>query len=226
MPAYSMNHWAHFAHMFVDMLLPPERETLLVRQLPAEALSARVRTGGETNADLAVLPYKDLVVRDVVHALKFQGARHGATLLAHALAPHLAESLAECRMFGTFDEPLVVLVPLSKQRRRERGYDQTLLLAQVLVQLFEPPLHVCMTLQRQRDTKPQSHLKDAKERKENVTNAFVVREPLSVKGKDVVLLDDVVTTGATLSSARATLRKAGARNVMCVAAVWSRDSAR
>jgi ComF family protein len=103
---------------------------------------------------------------------------------------------------------LVAPVPLHPSRLRHRGFNQSLLLAQAFP---DAPLEREL-LTRVRPTPPQTGL-NPKERRENVKGAFAVPRPDLVKGKQVVLIDDVFTTGATVKECAKVLRKAGARQV-------------
>jgi ComF family protein len=111
---------------------------------------------------------------------------------------------------------LVAPVPLHPSRLRQRGFNQALLLAQAFP---EVPLEREF-LARQRHTPPQAGL-NPKERRDNVKGAFAVPRPELVKGKSILLIDDVFTTGATVRECAKVLRRAGARevNVLTVARV-------
>ncbi len=137
----------------------------------------------------------------LVQALKF-GAR---PRLARACAPALAAALP-----ATARAPaLVTAVPLHSVRLRSRGYDQAACLGEALADQIGAPF-VPDLLVRTRETAAQSGLK-ARERRRNVAGAFRVARPAWVRGRDVLVVDDVLTTGATLHEALATLRAAGAR---------------
>jgi ComF family protein len=135
----------------------------------------------------------------VVAAYKY-GARDD---LAEVLAPELAKAP---RPLPRPD--LVAAVPLHAARRRERGYDQAARLARAWARQAGLPF-LDGALERVRPTRIQAHL-GARERRANVAGAFRVRVPSALKGRKVVLVDDVVTTGATLESALATVGACGA----------------
>jgi ComF family protein len=147
----------------------------------------------------------DGVVRDAIHAFKFRGKR--------ALARPLAALIGEQWPPLAGDVAALVPVPLGRPRHRERGFNQAALLAEHLA----PGLGVAVRprwLARVRDTLPQSEL-GAAERHANVRGAFAARA--EVAGRHVVVVDDVLTTGATAAECARALRAAGAARVGVVA---------
>jgi ComF family protein len=141
-----------------------------------------------------------------IRRLKFTGATHIARTLAPLWAPLLAAAVAET-------DGIIVPVPLHWRRRLHRGFDQASLLARHACALAELPPPLC-ALRRRFAAPPQSTL-PASDRASNVEGAFAVRA--SVAGRAIVLIDDVVTTGSTLSAAAHALREAGATHVIGVA---------
>lgn len=137
-------------------------------------------------------------IDQLVHALKFGEQLALAAALAERLAPRI-----ELR------PDLILPMPLHPARLRERGFNQSLELARGIAHRLEVPL-LFDGSQRIRDTTPQSSL-PWKERKRNVRNAFACNTDLS--GLHVGLVDDVMTSGATLDELAGTLRRAGAREV-------------
>ena len=135
----------------------------------------------------------------VVHALKY-GERPG---LAEALGGVMAGALAP-----GYRPDLVVDVPLHRTRRRERGYNQAAALADALAKTIAAP-RLAGALTRTRSTRAQARLGPA-ERRRNISGAFRVEHPAAFKGRSVLLVDDVLTTGATLESALAALAATGA----------------
>ena len=145
-------------------------------------------------------------VKDGIHALKF-GGRPAA---ARAFAPYLAAA-AE-RFVGEFDA--VTYVPVSRERLRQRGYDQSRLLAEAAAALLQAPAE--RTLEKLRDNPAQSTL-SARERQVNVAGVYAPAPGAAIAGRRFLLIDDVLTTGSTLSACTDTLRQAGAASVVCAA---------
>ena len=125
------------------------------------------------------------------------------------LAPLLAGTFVESWKRGEFD--FLVPIPLHPKRKHKRGFNQAALLARKLSHLIAIPC--CeMALRRVRDTAPQVGLSDS-ERLRNLHAAFQCSNRALVVGKRLLLIDDVMTTGATLASAAAALVSAGANRV-------------
>jgi ComF family protein len=141
--------------------------------------------------------------------------------LKYGERPRLAETLGEelARAIpSASDADLVVEVPLHPARQRERGYNQAALLADALSATIGVP-RLPAALERVRATRPQARL-DARARRENVDGAFRARRPDWLSGRTVMVVDDVMTTGATLEACMEVLASAGARP-LGVALAWA-----
>ncbi|MBI1864235.1 MAG: ComF family protein [Nitrospirae bacterium] len=142
-------------------------------------------------------------LREAIHLLKY-GRKHS---LGKKLGRFLLPSA------GALPTPEVVVpVPLHPSRLRHRGFNQSLLLADAVCRRLDVPLDHG-ALQRVRPTRPQVEL-TPEERKANIRGAFAVLRPERIEDKRVLLVDDVFTTGATVSECARVLRKAGAQEVV------------
>ena len=145
------------------------------------------------------------IVRDLIHRFKYGGE----VWLGSVLGDFLAQGLRDPRLRGrSFDT--VVPVPLHPLRKREREFNQAEVLGRELARKNE--LFFCEALERLRYTVTQTHF-DRRRRMENLRNAFKVRRNATVQGKDVLLVDDVLTTGSTLDECARVLLAAGAQSV-------------
>jgi ComF family protein len=103
---------------------------------------------------------------------------------------------------------VITWVPLSKKRKRTRGYDQAQLLAKDLASWIQVP-YSCL-LVKKRNAAPQSGSGGREERKANIRDAYRIKDGADIRGKTILLIDDIVTTGATLEECAAVLSSAGA----------------
>jgi ComF family protein len=145
----------------------------------------------------------DEVVRKSIHELKYRNLK--------AISPCLAELLADYLKENSLPGEALVSVPLHPRRLRERGYNQSGLLARELgKRIGLPVIEDCLI--RVKQAQPQVRAVDVEERRSNVADAFVCRDE-RVKGKETILIDDVCTSGATLESCAAVLKNRGATSV-------------
>jgi ComF family protein len=151
----------------------------------------------------------DGALRRLVHLLKYEQSRPAANVLGAKLAQSLkrSESAADRAV-------LVIPVPLHPSKRRQRGFNQSELIARSAVQNLDGSRFELHTgnLRRTRATTSQTGL-TSHQRRENVRGAFIVTAPARVKDRDVVIVDDVYTTGTTLNECARVLRAAGARQI-------------
>lgn len=150
-------------------------------------------------------------LRDLVHLLKYGGVLPAANVLGRMLAEAIATLEADFARAPV----LVVPVPLFRAKRRQRGFNQAELIARAALKIHSAGGRLLLlgdrVLERKRDTHSQTGL-TSHQRRENVRGAFVVALD-AVRGREVLVLDDVVTTGATVSECARVLLRAGASKV-------------
>ena len=161
--------------------------------------------------DAAVSAYRSRgVVRFVILQFKYNRQLH----LRHPVADWLSEAMSDDRLRDRkFD--CIVPVPLHSARLRERGFNQAEVLARILGQTTN--LSVNRALERTRYTTTQTAF-DRAARMENLRGAFRLRKRIDVRGLQVLLVDDILTTGSTLSECARVLREAGAHSVYAITA--------
>jgi len=145
----------------------------------------------------------------LIHGFKFLKRRKLAVILAPFLVAAFHENW-DCKVFD-----LVLPVPLHHRRRRERGYNQSELIARVLARQTGIPFDRRLLI-RARPTVSQVGLTD-KQRQANVRNVFKCANPKKISGRRILLIDDVMTTGSTVASASEALLKGGALRVSVLA---------
>ena len=163
----------------------------------------------------SALPYKEkALTKKLIYQFKYAPyLKSLSKVLAGIIMEHLL--LAKNNQEKIWQNSALIPVPLEKKRLKNRGYNQAEELAKELGQLINVP-SVLDNLSKIRETLPQATL-SAKKREENLKDAFVVKNPLTVKGRKVFLIDDVYTTGSTMEECAKTLKLAGAKSVWGVA---------
>ena len=144
-------------------------------------------------------------VTDLVYCLKYENLRASSPELGRLMAGHLRPQ--------TSTAELLVPVPLHSRRERERGYNQSALLARELRKRTGVPV-ADRALRRTKDTPPQVSIAGHEDRRRNIDGAF---ECDAVEGRRVLLIDDVVTTGSTMDACAKALKEAGATRVWALA---------
>ena len=204
--------------MILDLLFP--RKCILCRELLGENetdLCGHCRRNapefvpGKNNIPFvagwtAVWYYKENVQKSIVR-YKFRNARSYAQPYARFLALRIQQMQVD------FD--YITWVPVSFRRKLQRGYDQVELLAKATSKELGIPL--LPTLKKQRHNPAQSGIADAAKRKANVLGAYKVLRNSNIADKTLLLMDDVITTGATSSECAKTLLAAGAKEIYCAA---------
>jgi ComF family protein len=170
----------------------------------------------------AVADYQDPLVAGLIHALKYQGWTAAAPEMAEIILQHLnRQSGLTAKILNPGDlKVMLVPVPLSTWRQGQRGYNQAELLAKALQPLAPERFEVCPDLVKKiRHTISQVEIKERHKRLINLAGAFALSDGglTKVRGRRLLLLDDVTTTGATFNELKKLFRAAGAAEIICLA---------
>ena len=161
----------------------------------------------------APLYYEDRV-REAILQFKFKAKLGGMSCFGMLMAECAAEHYS-----GAFDA--ITWVPVSKKRLKKRGFDQTrYLTGSMCVDWHVAPIE---TLRKVTDNPPQSTLETEEQRRANVLGVYEAVNAEQFRGKRLLLVDDILTTGATLSECVRVLKEAGAGEVMCLTLAMSRE---
>jgi ComF family protein len=212
-----MMHWLNFTHhKWLDFIFPPRVDEAALRNIPTDDFLVLVapRLVPETRpGTVALLPFHDERVRSAIHEAKYHGNEQSFKLLALALVEYLRDA-------DDIKNPIIVPIPLGKERKKERGFNQAEEIANRAAKLLG-----CATVEnlliRTRETISQVSLPRHK-REKNMRGAFLVTPELEERRRinsshTYIILDDVLTTGATLQAAIDALQKAGAGHIIPLA---------
>ncbi len=248
-------------HGLLDLLFPQKASVReLLRMDPFDLASRAEKPEGRAGkALLSCFSYRDPLIRQAIWELKYRGNKKVAVLLATILHDELLAFLEEYAPLTNFTDPLLIPIPLSKKRERERGFNQCHLLVDEIMRLDSSSISpnkgstavfgvegcispnkgstrvgegegcqsrtvndpnvgrnftLSLALTKIKDTPSQTKAENRESRMKNLENCFRVKNPMLVVGRNIILIDDVATTGATLQEARRTLRASGARKVI------------
>ncbi len=212
-----------FYHKILEFLFPDRCAGCRARgELVCKECLARIRTAEPPIQAWisASLSYQNKAVKRLVWMLKYRHARRIAKIFGPYLYETLFEECAEKRSFRSKARFVLVPIPLSKKRRRKRGYNQAEILAKEILKNDEEGFfEMALLLEKMIDTKPQAEIHNRSARLKNLGDCFRVRAECArtLSPRDhLILVDDVTTTGATLSAARDTLRAAGFRHISAI----------
>jgi competence protein ComFC len=163
--------------------------------------------------------YRHPTIKKSLWLLKYNGKRRLAKIFAKVLYEKILEELSELSVMENFIEPILIPIPLAKRRYRERGYNQAELIAKEIVKINNSRQEIRVQfanniLTKPKDTEHQARIKDRGSRLKNLAGSFVVNNKEGIQKKNIILVDDILTTGSTLTEARKVLKQAGARKVI------------
>ncbi|MFA6585807.1 MAG: phosphoribosyltransferase family protein [Candidatus Paceibacterota bacterium] len=163
--------------------------------------------------------YRHIPIKKSIWLLKYKGKKKLAGIFAEIIYEKIIEELSELSVMKNFREPILIPIPLSPKRHRERGYNQAELICKELMKVNDLRHGVNMQLEKNilikiKETEHQANIKERKDRLKNLSGSFAVKNGETIKGRNIILIDDVLTTGATLSEAKKTLKQYGAKKVI------------
>lgn len=201
----------------LGIFLPETERERRLRTTPIETLYKKlhVRAHERFAYVTTFFVYKDPLIKDMVWALKYNRKEQIAPLFGQIIYDYLLEESADHALFATFTNPILIPIPISKQRAYERGYNQTERVAKAIKSLDTEELFKLetTTLHKRHSHHHQARTTNKAQRAEHIQNSFYIKHPEKIVGKNIFLIDDVITTGTTIEEARKTLLGAGAKEV-------------
>jgi ComF family protein len=165
---------------------------------------------------IAVFDYRDSVIKRAIWELKYHHKRYLGERLGQLLYEYLMEEISEMKIDVAGRSILVIPVPISNKKMKKRGYNQALYIARSFCncggkEILELKNKIIF---KSRETLPQARITNRKRRLENVRGVFDIKNEECVRGRTIIIVDDVTTTGGTISEIIKVLKKAGAKKVV------------
>ncbi len=212
----------------LDLLIP---QNLLVRKLeklsPDQLFDLLPRSANLPDDRLkAMFCYKNPKCRQMIWEVKFRANPRIIKAMSHFLYEFIIAELSDLESFDNFRQPLLIPIPSSKVRLKEKGFNQCLLIGRELARVDKENGGKTFTLVenllvKPKDTPHQVSIRNRSARLNNLKKSFRVNEYEAKKhhlhGRCIIVIDDVITTGATMTEALRALHEAGARKVIGVA---------
>lgn len=205
----------------LDLIFP---EACLGCKIQGEILCDRCigmarRAERETPSHIyACYDYRDPLIKRIVWSLKYYKRQNLGDKLGISIYDSLLEDISDIRIFAGSSSIYVIPVPLSKSRQKSRGYNQAERIAKSFCSYGNKEGDAFLLRNdiviKIKDTLPQARITNRNERLRNIKGAFRVEKPNTVRGKTIILIDDVATTGGTLSELMKILKKSGAKKVV------------
>jgi len=169
--------------------------------------------------------YRHPPVKKSIWLLKYKGKKEFAKIFAENMYGRIIEEIADLRVMNNFQNPILIPIPLSRKRNNERGYNQALLICNNLIKIDNQNAHlrhgvdVHFILEKNiliktKDMEHQARIENRQKRIKNIIGSFAVKNKDIIKNRNIILIDDVTTTGATLNEAKKVLREAGAKKII------------
>jgi len=157
-------------------------------------------------------------IRNLIHQLKYRHWKSAEQPIAKIINIYLKNLKLTNQQIKNF---IVVPIPLHKNREQDRGFNQAALIGKNIADNLDLPFRKNLLL-RIKETKIQAELKDWEQRKTNLENAFQISEPTTLLGKNILLVDDVYTSGATINEAVRILKENGVKKIIAMVVAKAR----
>ena len=170
-----------------------------------------------------IFDYRNPSIKKSIWFLKYKGRKSLANIFAKVIYGSILEELSELSILENFTNPILIPIPLSLKRSKERGFNQTEIICRELIKIDNirdkiPLQFENKILIKTKDTPHQALIKNRNERLKNLIGSFSVPDEKiakeKIKNRNIILIDDITTTGATLNEARKILKSHGARKII------------
>jgi ComF family protein len=201
----------------LSFVFPGSQEVGEMEEMSKEKLFEKIPKATEmpNKKFKALFQYKDKFARRAIWEIKYRGNRKIVEKFSELLYEFIIDEVSDLSSFSNFINPLLVPVPSGKRSSREKGFNQCELITKELIRLDKEKIfdYSYGAVKKIRETKKQSEIKNRSERLKNLSGSFSANQDY-VKGRCIIIIDDVITTSATMTEISKILREAGAKDVV------------
>lgn len=212
-----MNKFINIIQSLFDFILPKDPEISEIEDMSENHIQENIPRANDikNSSFIAVFQYKNKIIRKSIWAIKYNKNRKIINKFSKIMHEFIIENISDEIIFSAFNDPILMPIPMHKNDVKKRGYNQSELIAKEISNIDENKnFNISLNaLDKIKETPHQSALKNKQERIKNLKNCFVADTSV-VGGRNVILIDDVITTGTTMSEAKSALKAAGAKKVI------------
>lgn len=208
-------------NLILDFLFPQSSPVISIENMTADEIVRKIPKAREIDEleMKALLDYRNELAKQAIWEIKYRKNEKLIAVFCELLYEYMLDELSDRILFSDFKNPILAPIPSSKERLKERGYNQCELITKELAKIdggknFAVSDNI---LEKIKDSPSQTSIKNRSKRLRNLKGCFRTVNQDQIVGANIIIIDDVITTGATMSEARKTLIDAGARQVMCFA---------
>lgn len=202
--------------LFPQKSIVKEIEGMDAEKFRKEAFLADINPNLTSQNIYPLFRYRNPIVKEAIWQIKYKGNKKITNTIAELLYEEIIGELENETLFENFGNPLLIPIPISKKRLKKRGFNQMELLGNALQAIdkeksfkYSPDI-----LCKIKETLPQTIIKNRQLRLLNLKGCFEVKNSNLIKNRNVILIDDVLTTGSTVLETKNTLKQAGAKRVI------------
>ncbi len=200
----------------LSLILPKGEEIQGIEDMSEEEIALKIPLAGELDGKYkAIFQYKNNFARKAIWEIKYRANKKITGKFSKLLYEFIIESISDDMAFSNFNSPLIIPVPGSRNSFKIKGFNQSELIVREIAKLDTGKIFDFSfdSLRKIKETENQSKVKNRERRLKNLIGCFEA-DTQKVYGRSVIVIDDVITTGATMREISKTLRDAGAKKVI------------
>ena len=212
-----MNKLKDFIDSVLNLILPKDTEIIEIENMSELDIINNIPSANEirNNKYKSLFQYKDKLTRKAIWAIKYNKNQKIIKKYSNMLYEFVLENTTDEIFFSNFNNPMILPIPMYKDNLKERGYNQSELIVKEILKIdngknFDTSF---TALKKIKQTPHQSALKNKTERLKNLKNCFYADETI-VKNRNMILIDDVITTGTTMNEVSKILKNSGAKKII------------